>query len=135
MKRFALLALPPLLAACATPAGQLTDADFKWEQATVSATPAQVFRGVMERARRCGSFGKGIPDGQFYPDISEQTIDLYLVGAMFQARNDHVLGRVVIAAAGDGATRVRAGVQPYYTRSVTGADLVRLATDPASPCS
>ncbi|ANB73768.1 hypothetical protein AYM40_16435 [Paraburkholderia phytofirmans OLGA172] len=88
----------------------------------------------MERVRRCGSFDTLVPDGQYYPDITEQTIDLY-GGGWSQTRNDHVFGRLIITAAGDGTTLVRAGVQPFYTRGLKPPVLAHIAADPTSPCS
>ncbi|CAE6900010.1 hypothetical protein R70199_03639 [Paraburkholderia domus] len=136
MKRFALLAaVPVLLAACATPPGEFKDTDFTWEETTVAATPPQVFRGVMERVRRCGSFENLVADGQYYPDISEQTIDLYGMGGWVHVSTGYIFGKLTISATADGKTLVRAGVQPKYTRGLKPAELVRSMADPQRPCS
>jgi hypothetical protein len=137
MKRFALIAaVPALLAACATPPGAMQESDFNWSETTVAATPAQVFRGVMAHARRCGTFGNALAEGQYYPDLDEQQIDLFITSGFVTASNSGIVaGSIRIKALPDGSTSIRAGVPPKFDRSgKRPAFYAGLVADPSKAC-
>jgi hypothetical protein len=125
------LALPVLVAACATPPGQMADAAFGWHEVAVDGTPAQVFRAVMDRDRTCGNFGGAIPEGQFYPDLGRQRIDLFIAQSFGHASSGIVAGRVDIEQAPD-ATHVRIGARFGGEREATRWS--RYIADPSLPC-
>jgi hypothetical protein len=133
MKRFALLALPVLLAACASPPGSIPDSAFGWQEITVASTAPQVFRSVMERDRRCGSFAGGLPEGQFYPDLAQQRIDLFTPQSFGHASSGIVNGRIDIAPEAAG-TRVRVGVRNVFGGESQAARWARYIADPSLSC-
>lgn len=108
----ALLAL--LVQACATPPGQLTEADFAWSRARVSATPADVHRRLLHGFRRCGAtfgFLECVP-----PENDGSVLcDVFLSGP-YGGRSDYVLGRIIVSPADARGSDVSLGVQPIYER-------------------
>jgi hypothetical protein len=133
MKRFALLALSALLSACASPPGSIPDSAFGWQEITVASTAPQVFRSVMERDRRCGDFAGALPDGQYYPDLEQQRIDLFIGQSFGHSSSGIVSGRIDIAPEAAG-TRVRVGVRNAFGGEREAARWARFVADPSLSC-
>jgi len=101
------------LAGCATPAGQLTDADFSWEERTVAATPAEIERRLMLGLRTCGV---SVPECFLADHTRHLVCDVYAGGGIGVRKSDIVIGRIRVEALDAGTSRVRAGLQPVFRR-------------------
>lgn len=130
--------LAALLSACATPVGQLAEADFVWSEFNLSRPPSRVYQQVMERQRRCG--GEFAFEGNFYPDTTLNHIDVYLTNAFTGTRNNFVLGTIELRPGGGSTTDVRVGVQKIYDNPVFAArglkrqTMVDTMRNPTLPC-
>jgi len=102
------------LAGCATPAGQLTDADFSWEQETIGADPAEIHGRLLAGFRSCDV---GVAECVVTDRAQRVVCDVYAAGGIGIRKSNIVIGRIRVEALNADTSRVRAGLQPVFRRS------------------
>lgn len=101
------------LTGCATPAGQIADVDFSWEQEVIAATPEEIQRRLLLGFRSCNV---GVPECFLAADRAALLCDVY-VAAAGARQSQFVMGRIRVESIADASSRVWAGLQPMYRRS------------------
>lgn len=103
-----------LLAACATPPGQLKHDDFDWSEDSLSIAPDKVFTSLQSYSRTCGGLLSQSPQWYPTPNGDGSKVDLFMRGIAGQT--EFVYGVIEITASPAGGSIVKTGVQTVYSK-------------------
>ena len=131
MKR-AIVLIVLLLAACATPPGQVKESELVFEEKTLKKNYQLVYKNFLSGFEMCASESIFIPDPIGFPECAANldSRDVQCViyhTQIFGPRADRVLGRFRITGTADGLTTVRGGYSPKYAKKESLAFWMRFA--------